>query len=235
MITVIIADDDLNCSKNILNSIEKLDTDIQVVGLASNGDETIKMVKNLQPDLLILDLKMPIKTGIDVLDELKKHKEYKTNIILISGEQELLSTVQLMKYKNITSIITKPFSVVTLHNVIKSLNFQRITTKSSIEKLLNEFSFNFSSKSYLHLIKCIEKATHKPLVLQNLYQEIANEENTSLNNIKWGIEKLIYAMVRYTPKNTLKNYFPHSSNISPKLFIYTIIHILEENNNFPGY
>ena len=67
------------------------------------------MVNHLQPNFLILDLKMPVKNGIEVLDELKNFKNCKTNVILISGECELLSSIQLMKYRNITNIITKPF------------------------------------------------------------------------------------------------------------------------------
>lgn len=227
---ILIADDDLNCSKNILNSLEKFAEDIKIVGLASDGEEAIEMVKRLQPDFLILDLKMPVKNGIDVLDELKKSKNYKTNIILISGERELLSTVQLIKYNNINSVITKPFDAITLYKSINSLDSQYLSNNmGSIDSLLHKFSFNFSSKSYLYLTKCIEKAIYKPLILQNLYQEIAQEEHTSAKKVKWGIEKLISAMVRYTPTETLKKYFPYFSNISPKIFIYTIVHMLERS------
>ena len=97
----------------------------------------------------------------------------------------------------------------------------------SIDNLLHEFHFNFSSKSYLYLIKCIEKALYRPLVLQNIYREIAIEEHTSEEKVKWRVEKLVSSMNRFTPTDTLKKYIPQYTNISPKMFIYTIVHILK--------
>ena len=118
MRTIVIADDDLNCGKGILNSLEKFSKDFKVVGLATNGEETLEMINRLHPDFLLLDLKMPIKNGIEVLDELKDIKNCKTNVILISGERELLSSVQLVKYKNIRNIIPKPFDALMLCRAI---------------------------------------------------------------------------------------------------------------------
>ncbi len=186
------------------------------------------MVNHLQPNFLILDLKMPVKNGIEVLDELKNFKNCKTNVILISGECELLSSIQLMKYRNITNIITKPFDSSMLYHCINSFDSDSFDiSKISIDNLLHEFHFNFSSKSYLYLIKCIEKALYRPLVLQNIYREIAIEEHTSEEKVKWRVEKLVSSMNRFTPTDTLKKYIPQYTNISPKMFIYTIVHILK--------
>lgn len=230
MKTLVIADDDLNCGKSILNSLEKFNKDLKVVGLATDGEETLDMISRLQPNFLILDLKMPLKNGIEVLDELKDYENCKTNVILISGERELLSSVPLMKYRNIASIISKPFDASTLYHCINSYDSYNFDiSQSSIDKLLHKFTFDFSSISYLHLIKCIEKAYYRPLTLQNIYQEIAKENHINSRRIKWGIEKLISSMVRFTPNQTLKKYLPQLPIISPKKFIYAIVHILKEN------
>jgi DNA-binding NarL/FixJ family response regulator len=44
---------------------------IQVVGLASNGKEAIEMVKSCQPDVIILDLQMPVMDGWSASDQIK--------------------------------------------------------------------------------------------------------------------------------------------------------------------
>jgi two-component system LytT family response regulator len=46
--------------------------DIQVVGEAANADEAVKLIHELNPDLIFLDIQMPVKTGFDLLEELEK-------------------------------------------------------------------------------------------------------------------------------------------------------------------
>ena len=64
-------------------------------------------------------------------------------------------------------------------------------------------------------------------MLQNIYREIAIEEHTSEEKVKWRVEKLVSSMNRFTPTDTLKKYIPQYTNISPKMFIYTIVQILK--------
>lgn len=48
-------------------------TDIQLVGEANNGEELIQLVKKVQPDVVITDIKMPVMDGIDASKFLSKH------------------------------------------------------------------------------------------------------------------------------------------------------------------
>ena len=45
--------------------------DVNVVGSCTDGDEAIELVKNLHPDLIFLDIAMPVKNGFELLKELK--------------------------------------------------------------------------------------------------------------------------------------------------------------------
>ncbi|KAF6589837.1 response regulator, partial [Paenibacillus sp. EKM208P] len=45
--------------------------DMKVVGKASNGEEALELVKLHQPDICIMDIEMPIKSGLDAAEELK--------------------------------------------------------------------------------------------------------------------------------------------------------------------
>ena len=61
------------------------------VGLAKNGEEVIKLAKERMPDLLLLDLIMPVKDGFTTLSELKKDKKLKNiKVIIMSnlGQEE---------------------------------------------------------------------------------------------------------------------------------------------------
>ena len=70
MIRIVIAEDQgmlLGAMKSLLS----LEEDMEVVGLAKNGEEAIELVKSLKPDVCIMDIEMPVKTGLDAAEALK--------------------------------------------------------------------------------------------------------------------------------------------------------------------
>ena len=66
MIRVLIADDSAFMRK-VLSDLFKSQSDFEVVGTAVNGQDTIEKVKSLQPDVLTLDVFMPIMDGLEAL------------------------------------------------------------------------------------------------------------------------------------------------------------------------
>ncbi|CCH02329.1 two component transcriptional regulator, LuxR family [Fibrella aestuarina BUZ 2] len=68
-IRLLIADDHAVVRKGIRLLLED-ESDIQIVGEASDGDEAIDLVNSLQPDVLLLDITMPRMSGIEVLKSL---------------------------------------------------------------------------------------------------------------------------------------------------------------------
>ena len=70
MIRIVIAEDQgmlLGAMKSLLS----MEDDMEVVGLAKNGEEAIEMVTELKPDICIMDIEMPIKTGLDAAEALR--------------------------------------------------------------------------------------------------------------------------------------------------------------------
>ncbi len=70
-IQVVIADDHPVTRAGIKKFLEKAD-DIIVVGEASDGESVLSLVKELKPDVLLLDMEMPGKKGVDVARELQE-------------------------------------------------------------------------------------------------------------------------------------------------------------------
>lgn len=54
-----------------LGSLLNLEDDMEVVGKATNGQEAIILVKQLKPDVCIMDIEMPDKSGLEAAEELK--------------------------------------------------------------------------------------------------------------------------------------------------------------------
>ena len=70
MIRIVIAEDQ-QMMLGALGSLLNLEEDLEVVGKAGNGEEAISLVKQFQPDVCIMDIEMPIKTGLEAAEEIK--------------------------------------------------------------------------------------------------------------------------------------------------------------------
>lgn len=70
MITIVIAEDQ-RMLLGALASLLDLEDDMKVVGRAANGEEAIALVEKHRPDVCIMDIEMPAKSGLEAAEELK--------------------------------------------------------------------------------------------------------------------------------------------------------------------
>jgi two-component system, NarL family, response regulator LiaR len=63
--------DDQDIVRDGLELLLKLESDIDIVGIASDGAEAVEMAVREKPDLVLMDLKMPIMNGVDATREIK--------------------------------------------------------------------------------------------------------------------------------------------------------------------
>ncbi|WML44438.1 response regulator transcription factor [Neobacillus sp. PS3-40] len=70
MIRIVIAEDQ-RMLLGALGSLLSLEDDMEVVGQARNGVEAIQLVDQFQPDVCIMDIEMPGKSGLEAAEELK--------------------------------------------------------------------------------------------------------------------------------------------------------------------
>ncbi len=64
--------DDERLARNELKKMLALHPEIEVIGEAANADEGLNLINELTPDLILLDVQMPVKTGFDLLQELER-------------------------------------------------------------------------------------------------------------------------------------------------------------------
>ena len=68
---VLIVDDNLTV-RSMVRQVFELEPDFEISGEAENGTEAIEKAQTLKPDLIILDLSMPVMTGLDAAPRIKQ-------------------------------------------------------------------------------------------------------------------------------------------------------------------
>ena len=109
-LTVVIADDDPYLRETLRVLLRGDDYD--VIGEAANGEVALEICQRLRPDVALLDINMPIKDGLGVLEELKAAKS-QSRVVMMSAEATL-DKVNLAVAKGAAGFIVKPFKVGTL-------------------------------------------------------------------------------------------------------------------------
>ena len=133
---VLIGDDNRNFTESVskfLNSQE----DIEVVGVASNGRETVEKILEYKPDVVLLDINMPVMNGLKMLEVLRasKNKNQKVLILTIHNEVEYLMKAEEI---GVEGYVLKDAESAVLKKAIYTVNSGEKYIDYSMVPILNE-------------------------------------------------------------------------------------------------
>lgn len=156
-ITVLIVDDSAFMRK-LLKDFLTENPNILIVGTARNGADAIKKVKELKPDVVTLDVEMPIMDGIDALKVIME--ECPTAVIMLSsttqeGTESTLAAMQLGAF----DFIAKPSGAI-------SLDLHKIKSEL-ISKVLCAGTANIAK---LHMPK--NDSENKPAIVESISETV---------------------------------------------------------------
>lgn len=97
MIKIILADDQILFRSTLEESL-KSDEEINVCASVSNGKEAVEAVMRIKPDIALLDIKMPVKTGIEALADIKATMP-KTKVVLLTTFEDKDSLIEAYRLK----------------------------------------------------------------------------------------------------------------------------------------
>ncbi len=90
-IRVIIADDHMLFRAGVKTALG-MKKDIRMVGEADNGMQLLNLLKHVQPDVILLDIQMPILDGISTLPEIKKlYPEIRVIMLTMHNDHSMIS------------------------------------------------------------------------------------------------------------------------------------------------
>jgi two-component system chemotaxis response regulator CheB len=85
MIRVLIVEDSPTTAL-ILQALLDGDPEIEVVGMAENGKEAVEMTRRLKPDLITMDVAMPVMDGLEATRQIMTH--HPTSIIMVTAQAD---------------------------------------------------------------------------------------------------------------------------------------------------
>ncbi|QJQ05365.1 response regulator transcription factor [Undibacterium piscinae] len=121
MPTAIIADDERMMRDQLRSRLEQVWPELEILAEAKNGEEAIQMVATHQPDLVFLDIRMPLKTGLEAAREIGD----KTHIVFITAyDQYAIEAFD----QGAVDYVLKPADVERLGRTVERLKARLSTT-----------------------------------------------------------------------------------------------------------
>jgi len=167
--TILIIDDEIDMLENCSRILKNLGCECIT---ASNGEEAIKIVREKLPDLIITDLKMPGKSGLELLKEIKGENP-SSIVILFTAFATIESAVEAVKC-GAFDYLQKPFTADQLKIAVeRALTQKRLTeeNKNLKEQLHEHFKFDNiigqsqKIKDVLDMVRKVSKTDSNILIL----------------------------------------------------------------------
>lgn len=199
--TVIIVDDHHLFRESIIRILE-LEGTYDIIAEGSDGDEAVRLVEMYEPDLLLLDINMPGKNGVEATEEISKINS-KTKILVLSIHDDESYVSHVLK-KGADGYLLKEMESATLLEAMNILSGggsyldPRVTNN-----LVKEFRRLSENEG-----KQMMQACNPPIDI------LTRRECEVLQMLAYGMSNRMIGETLYISEKTVKN---HTSNILQKL------------------
>ncbi len=203
---------DLNCLKDCIllyvedeQSVQNqtkmiLDDFVKEVRVASDGEEGLRMALEDDIDIIVTDIMMPHKNGIDMLKELKKAGK-DTPAIITTAFTETEYLMEAIKLK-VDGFITKPINIKDLINAIYGIMLPKVQKEElkGCSYMVDALSILVGGKK-IEILKYIINNLDKEHVFYGSYQDIMDNIGVSKPTVVNMFKQLIQAGVLEKIKN----------------------------------
>ncbi|MBK9582949.1 MAG: response regulator transcription factor [Saprospiraceae bacterium] len=142
MIKVILVDDENLCLDVLETLIKEYMPALKIIGRFQNGEEAIPVILNGQPDIIFLDIEMPIMNGFELLDRLKP---YNFNVIFTTAHDDL--ALKAYKY-DVKNYLLKPITLSDLNAAVQRL-IAKMPQPQKVDNQPIKLSFSTHEGTYI--------------------------------------------------------------------------------------
>ena len=180
---IIIVEDEFRIRNGLSTLINKLDMGCKVIGEAENGFEGLKMISDMEPEVVITDIKMPKMDGLSMIRQAKEMGA-SCDFIILSGYAEFEYAQQGIQL-GVMDYLLKPASVSDVKELLNKLNEEKEITQGLdrencsdiVREMINVIEESYGMKLQLDVIA--EKFHMTPEYLGNLF---AKETGITFSN-----------------------------------------------------
>jgi len=194
-IRIVIADDHFMIREGLKQLLE-MDGDIQVVGEAGNGEECLKVIADVNPDVVLLDINMPVMNGLKMLETLRTSKNKKQKVLILTIHNEVEYLLKALEI-GVEGYVLKDAESAVLKKAIYKVNSGEEYIDFTMVPILNE-----------------KKAQEKELVEDD---KLTRREIEVLKLLAEGLFNKEIAYKLSISEKTVKN---HVSNIFKKIGVF---------------
>ncbi|MFC4078207.1 sporulation transcription factor Spo0A [Salinithrix halophila] len=229
---VVLADDNREFAellKDHLNSQQ----DIEVIGVAYNGNEVMDLLDREMPDVLVLDIIMPHLDGLGVLEKLNDRSEAMPKIIMLTAFGQENITQRAVEL-GAAYYILKPFDMEVLTHRIRQMQGRPVTSTrgtgitasaprtenldANITNVIHEIGVPAHIKGYLYLREAITMVYNEVELLgaitKTLYPRIAEKYNTTPSRVERAIRHAIEVAWSRGNMDSIRKLFGYTINVS---------------------
>lgn len=181
MIRVVIAEDHHLVRQGICKLLED-GGDIQVVGEADNGRDTVRLCRLLRPDVLVLDISMPQLNGLDTLAELKTAKP-SPHVVILSMHADL-GIVQQALHGGALGYVLKHAIADELLAAVRAASGGSVYLSSGVSQVLTSGIYSKRSQNLLDRLSPRERQVVERIVEGYSTKEIADLMHTSVKTVE---------------------------------------------------
>ncbi len=179
----IILADDHEVVRAGLRRILAIDKTIRIMGEASNGAEAVELVKYHQPDVALLDILMPVMSGIEAIDEIKKYVPDTLVLLLTAFEDS--DHVELAVSAGADGYLTKDIDAKELvRSIHRAVQGERVFSKNIINLMQKKYIPEYSIGNDSVVITKREQQVLNLVAVGKTSSEVADTLNISIRTVE---------------------------------------------------
>lgn len=150
MYKLFIADDESTIREGIKCLLDWNILGYEIAGEAANGRQAYQMILDINPDLVLLDIRMPGLSGLEVIESLRADG-FHGKVIILSGYSDFSYAQQAISH-GVLHYLTKPIDKVELKKIVTTIKSQLDADKAALDT-----NINYRQKAYPSIIEEILK------------------------------------------------------------------------------